>query len=326
MVRFICLSFILLVQACQPVPKYHNLVDTPYATGGSNAWSATWALFFQDDPKSFPDHELPIKKFHPSDLKGDFEAVWIGHATVLVKLGPYLVLTDPVFSERLSPVSWFGPKRFNKLPLNLDELPEIDAVVISHDHQDHLDAKTIEILKNKTKMFYVPLDVMQFLLDWGVPQEKITEMGWWQSKKQGDLEIICTPARHFSGRGIVAYNQTLWSSWVFKYKNRRAFFAGDTGLFPGFKEIGERLGPFDVSLMPIGAYDIYWAGIHMTPEEAVAAHKMLNAKLIIPIHWGTFDLSRHAWDEPIHRFKDEVLKEKIKFFIPLPGEIVHIKE
>lgn len=319
MLHLLVSSLLFLAFSCQPVPKYQNLVDTPYATGGSNAWSATWALFFQDDPLSFPDMEVPYKKLNLAEL-GEFGAVWLGHATVLLKLGPHYVLTDPVFSERLSPVSFAGPKRFHPLPITIDELPMIDAVVISHDHQDHLDQKTIELLIPKVKMFYVPMDVPQFLLDWGVPQEKIAEMAWWQTIKDGELAITCTPARHFSGRGLLAYNQTLWSGWAFDYHAKKVFFGGDTGLFPAFSEIGERLGPFDISLMPIGAYDVYWAGIHMTPEEAVEAHKMVKGNLLLPIHWGTFDLSRHSWDEPIKRLK--AAASGLNYVSPLPGEIV----
>lgn len=326
MVRILCLSFIALAASCQPKPKYYNLVDTPYATGGSNAWSATWALFFEDHPRSFPDHELPIKEINPNDLSGELSVAWIGHSTVLLKLGDKLILTDPNFGSRSSPFSWIGPKRFSKLPLSLDGIPEIDAVVISHDHQDHLDEATIRLLTPKTKMFYVPLDVGSYLLEWDVPKEKIREMNWWDQIKEGELEIICAPSRHFSGRGVLAYNQTLWASWAFKFNQTRVYFSGDTGIFPVFKEIGQRLGPFDLTLLPIGAYDIYWAGIHMTPEEAVEAHMMIDGKMIIPIHWGTFDLSRHAWDEPIIRFKEAATKGNLNFHVPLPGEIVQIKE
>ena len=322
MKHILCSSLVFLAVACQPEPKYQNLVDTPYATGGSNAWTATWSLFFEDDPLSFPNKEPQYKKFSPTDLQGEFAAVWLGHASVLVKMGPYLILTDPVFSERLSPVPYTGPKRFNPLSIEVKDLPLIDAVVISHDHGDHLDTNTIKLLKDKVKMFYVPLDVMPYLLEWGVPLEKIKELGWWQSMKQEELEITCTPARHFSGRGLWAYNQTLWAGWAFKYKNKRFFFGGDTGMFPNFTEIGERLGPFDLTLMPIGAYDIYWAGIHLTPEEAVQAHKMVNGKVLLPIHWGTYDLSRHAWDEPIKRFRDAV--KGVDHVTPLPGEVVNL--
>lgn len=313
---------LLLLWACHPKEKYHNLIDTPYATGGLNAWSATWALFFQDDPRSFPDHELPWKKFQLPELSSDAGVVWLGHNSVLIKLGSHYVLTDPMFAERSSPYAFVGPRRFHPLPVDPKALPVLDAVVVSHDHQDHFDEQTVRDLEPRVKGFYVPLDVGQYLRDWGVPEAKIHEMNWWQTAQIGDLTITCAPSRHFSGRTLFSHNLTLWASWALDWRGRKIFFGGDTGFFPQFKEIGERLGPFELTLMPIGAYDVYWAGIHVTPEEALAAHQLVRGRRMLPIHWGTFDLSRHAWDEPIIRVKKAAKSGEL--VTPLPGEAVNL--
>lgn len=317
------LSILLLaVVGCRPDPKFHNLIETPYATGGTNVWSATWALFFEDDPRSFPDLELPWRRFHPRDFTQDLAVVWLGHNSVLLKLGAHYVLTDPMFAERSSPYSFIGPKRFHPLPVNPQDLPVIDAVVVSHDHQDHFDESTVRALAPRVRGFYVPLEVGQYLREWGIPQEKIFELNWWETKTVGELKITCTPSRHISGRTLFANDLTLWASWAFEWRGRRIFFGGDTGFLPQFKEIGERLGPFELTLMPIGAYDEYWAGIHMTPEESLQAHALVRGQKFLPIHWGTFDLSRHAWDEPLLRLKRAA--GDVPLVLPIPGEVINL--
>lgn len=321
--RFSYVALLLgLVFSCAKPPKFENLVDTPLVTGGVNKLQATWALFFEDDPRSFPDHELPYQKLSLKNLTAEFAAVWLGHSSILLKLKNEFVLLDPVFSERVTPFQWIGPRRAHPLPINVEELPVLSAVVISHDHHDHLDERTIAQLEKRTKRFFVPLEVGAILQSFGVPKEKITELNWWQEASIDGLKFICTPARHFSGRGLVNWNQTLWASWVIEHPAMKIYFGGDTGFFENFREIGDKHGPFDLNLMPIGAYDVLWSAIHVTPEEAVEAHKMLKAKLMLPVHWATFDLSRHAWDEPRDRFVKAA--KDIQYVLPQPGEVVQL--
>jgi L-ascorbate metabolism protein UlaG (beta-lactamase superfamily) len=312
-----------LLYSCTKPPKFENLIDTPLTTGGVNKWEATWALFFEDDPHTFPDKELPIHNLKMSEMQEEFAAVWLGHSSILLKIENEFVLFDPVFGKRVSPFQWIGPIRAHPLPIKVSELPHLSAVVISHDHHDHLDENTVLELNARTEKFFVPLEVGTILRDWGIPSEKIVELNWWQSVTHRGLKISCTPARHFSGRGLINWNQTLWASWVIEHPKLKVFFGGDTGFFETFSEIGKKHGPFDLTLMPIGAYDELWSAIHVSPEESVQAHKMLKGKLFFPIHWATFDLSRHAWDEPKKRFLHAATD--IAYVLPLPGEVVQLK-
>lgn len=246
---------------------------------------------------------------------------WLGHSTLLVEVDGQRILIDPVWGQRASPFTFVGPKRFHEPPLPIEDLPPIDAVVISHDHYDHLDYPSIVALKDRTERFVVPLGVGAHLVYWGIPEEKITELDWWDSTSCGNLELVATPARHFSGRTFVA-DQTLWASWVIKGPNHRVFYSGDTAMHPTFADIGNRYGPFDVTLMESGAYNKNWADVHMGPEQAVQAHQMLKGKLLIPVHWGTFDLALHAWTEPVERLLVAAEAAGIQAVIPRPGETV----
>jgi L-ascorbate metabolism protein UlaG (beta-lactamase superfamily) len=227
----------------------------------------------------------------------------LGHSTIVMELNGEFWLTDPIFSDRASPVQWAGPKRFHPTHINVKDLPQISGIIISHDHYDHLDKNTIKEIHPKVKGFYVPLGVGEHLLDWGVPQEKIHEFDWWQQKKVGVITLVNTPANHFSGRGLNNGNSTLWSSWVIKTPQHTLFFSGDSGYFNGFKEIGERFGPFDLTMMENGAYDKSWQHVHMSPEQSMQAHQDLKGKVMLPIHNGTFDLAFHEWSAPLDRIK-----------------------
>lgn len=310
------LILLFFVQACTKAMEFQNPIDTPVNTGVSK-FRATWALFFEDAPDSRPAGIQPIKPLQVSDFHADFQVAWLGHATTLLKIKDKFFVTDPVLGERVSPFFWIGPTRFHPLPIK--ELPPLEAVIISHDHHDHLDERSLRELNARTKKFITPLKVGQYLVDWGIAREKIIELDWWQSTTLGEVVITCTPARHFSGRGLWGWNQTLWSSWVLKHPERTVYFGGDTGMFEGFKEIGARLGPMDLTLMPIGAYDELWSGIHLFPHEALEAHRMVKGRVIMPVHWGSFDLSRHAWDEPIKKFKEHL--GDTQALIGLPGEV-----
>ena len=222
----------------------------------------------------------------------------LGHSSILLAINGEYWLTDPMFSKRASFVQWAGPKRFHAPPLTVDELPPIKGVVLSHNHYDHLDKLTIKALHDKVDRFFVPLGVDEALLKWGVPEEKITALNWWQSVTVGNVEVVATPAQHFSGRSLTDGNRTLWASWVLLAPDASIFFSGDTGYFDGFKTIGEKYGPFDVTLLETGAYDREWQEVHMLPEQSLQAHRDLRGKLFVPIHNGTFDLGLHDWDDP----------------------------
>jgi len=273
--------------------------------------------------KSLPIEAITDQRF-ATPPEGGIRITWLGHATILIEIDGYRILTDPHFSDRASPFRWVGPKRFQPVPVSLEQLPPLDAIVISHDHYDHLDYDTIRKLAPKAKHFYVPLGVGTHLRSWGIENNKITELDWWQEARLDDaITLAPTPARHFSGRSLFNRNSTLWASWVILGKKHRVYFSGDTGMFSGFKEIGERYGPFDYTLMHIGAYSDEWPAVHMTPEEAVQAHVELGGKVFVPIHWGTFRLAFHDWNEPAERLYIEARKKHLQFVMPLAGQSFH---
>jgi len=254
----------------------------------------------------------------------DLRVTWLGHSTVLVEIDGHRVLTDPVWSKRVTPVPGIGPKRFFLPPLPIEELPPLDAVVISHDHYDHLDRKTIEALKERAPRFVVPLGVGAYLEDWGVDPARIVELDWWEETPVGALTLTATPARHFSGRKITSFYQdhTLWAGWSIAGPRHRVYYSGDTAMFPGFTEIGDRLGPFDLTLMEVGAYDELWPDVHMGPEQAVEAHRMVRGGLMLPVHWGTFNLANHSWTEPAERVLAAAGAAGVSVTLPRPGQIV----
>ena len=219
-------------------------------------------------------------------------------------------------------VQWAGPKRFHPVPVEIEELPELDGVIISHNHYDHLDKAAIQALANRDQDFFVPLGVGDYLVKWGVKRSKIFEFDWHDEKKIRDIAVVSTPARHFSGRGLFDNGKTLWCSWALIGEKYRIYYSGDTGFTPEFNEIGSVHGPFDLTFIKIGAYDALWPDIHLNPEEAVQAHGKLKGKVMVPIHWGTFDLGLHSWYEPPERLVRRAAEEKIKFIIPGIGEIV----
>jgi L-ascorbate metabolism protein UlaG (beta-lactamase superfamily) len=226
-------------------------------------------------------------------------ATWLGHSTVLLEIDGQRVLTDPVWGERASPVTFAGPKRFQPVPVALDALPALDAVVISHDHFDHLDLPTILGLAKLDVPFVTSLGVGAHLEAWGVPADRITELDWWERVElRGGLTISAAPSQHFSGRTLGGRNLTLWSSLVMRGPRHAVFFSGDTGLTPEYGEIRQRLGPFDLVMLEVGAFHPAWGDIHLGPENALQALTLLGGGTFLPVHWGTFNLAMHAWDEP----------------------------
>ncbi|MEU3270638.1 MBL fold metallo-hydrolase [Saccharomonospora sp. NPDC006951] len=249
---------------------------------------------------------------------------WFGHASSLVELEGKRVLIDPVWSDRVSPSRLVGPKRLHPVPHRLDDVPGVDAIIISHDHYDHLDLPTVLALtRAREAPFVVPLGVGAHLRKWRVPDSRIIELDWGDSTTIGDLTITATPAQHFSGRAF-RRNNTLWASWVVAAPGHRVFYSGDTGYFGGFAEIGERYGPFDATLIQIGAYAPGWPDIHMTPEEGVATHLDVRGGVLIPVHWATFNLAPHAWGEPVERAWKEAKAHGVKLAVPRPGERIDV--
>lgn len=250
---------------------------------------------------------------------------WFGHSTVLVELGGVRILTDPHFSERSSPVSWTGPRRFFAPPMQIEALPRIDAVVISHDHFDHLDEGSIRrLVAAGVERFVVPLGIGAHLEMWGVPAEAITELDWWETATVGDATLHCVPSRHSSARSPNGRFRTLWSGWAMTSATRRVFYSGDTSMHEGFEEIGERLGPFDLTMIESGAYNTAWADAHLGPEQAVIAHRAVRGSLMMPVHWATFNLSVHAWIEPAERLLVATEHAGVALVIPQPGQIFEI--
>jgi L-ascorbate metabolism protein UlaG (beta-lactamase superfamily) len=248
---------------------------------------------------------------------------WFGHSTFLVEIEGCRILIDPVWSDRISPVSIAGPKRWYGPLIPLGQLPRIDAVVISHDHYDHLDYPTIRAMKDWNTTFVVPLGVGAHLEYWGIPAERIVELDWWERTRVRGVDLVATPARHISGRTFgIGDSGTLWSGWAFMGKLRRVYYSGDTGLFPGIKDIGDRLGPFDVTLIEAGEYGHWWSDWHLGPEQAVLAHQLVRGHGLIPAHWGLFTLAYHAWTEPIERVLAAAKKAEVIVAAPKPGRTI----
>ncbi|MEU4693845.1 MBL fold metallo-hydrolase [Actinoplanes sp. NPDC023714] len=267
-----------------------------------------------------PPRPVPLVRSRPESADG-LHVTWYGHSSALVEIEGTRVLLDPVWSRRCSPSQLAGPSRLHEPPVALDDLPPIDVVVISHDHYDHLDTATIRKLTGVR--FVVPLGVGAHLERWGVEAGRVVELDWNESTNIGNVALTATPARHFSGRGI-RRDETLWASWVIKGPTRSAFYSGDTGYFDGFAAIGAAHGPFDVTLVQVGAYADTWSDIHMFPEDGVTAHLDVRGGLMIPVHWATFDLAPHRWSEPAERTWREAKARGVDLSIPRPGERIDV--
>ena len=306
---------------------FRNPEATSLATTGST-WS-TLRRWLAGHEQRVPPGRMPIvaltKASFAQPPASGLRVTWLGHSTVLVEIDGARILFDPVWAGRASPSSLIGPKRFHEPPLALDDLPALDAIVASHDHYDHLDRGVVRALARSPEQararFIVPLGVGAHLEQWGVAPARITELDWSESTTLGSLQLTATPARHFSGRGLGDRNHTLWASWSVAGPKHHVFHSGDTGPFPGFVDIGAAHGPFDLTLMKIGAYGDTWPDIHLTPEQAVDAHGKLRGKLLLPIHWGTFNLAFHAWDEPAERVVIAA-GSGTRLIVPRPGESV----
>ena len=277
-------------------------------------------------PGKQPSEPLPTEQ---ADLNNTLDVlknghfVWLGHSTVLMNLGGKTLLTDPVF-HRASPIFLGGAPFAMQHTPTAKQMPALDAVLISHDHYDHLDYRAIQQLDAKTEHFYVPLGVKAHLQRWGVADDKITELDWHESTALEDLTFTLAPSRHFSGRNFTNRNSTLWGAWVIKSPILSVYFNGDSGFGKHFALNGEKYGPFDVAFMENGAYNENWAQIHMMPEESVQAAKIIGAKQVVPIHWAKFDLAYHSWKEPIERFLVEAERQNQAVITPKIGEVFNM--
>jgi L-ascorbate metabolism protein UlaG (beta-lactamase superfamily) len=303
---------------------FTNPVGARTAPSGSMLRFARTYFRKEERVRRAPAGEIPLHTTTLDDLTAPpasgLRLTWMGHSTVLAEIDGPRVLFDPGWGERCSPFSIVGPKRLHRPPVALPELGEADAVVISHDHYDHLDMPTIKALAGTGTRFVVPLGVGAHLERWGVPADRMTELDWHESTRVAGLTLTATPARHFCGRAIRNTQHTLWASWAVAGPEHRVYHSGDTGYFPGFAEIGEAYGPFDATMVQIGAYSEFWPDIHMTPEEGVRAHQDLRGEVMLPIHWGTFNLAPHPWEEPAEGTATAALAAGARIAVPRPGE------
>jgi L-ascorbate metabolism protein UlaG (beta-lactamase superfamily) len=303
--------------------KFLNPVSTEISTGAN--MFKLFRKYYSNKAETIPQKKLgpfktDVERYRERPASG-LRITWLGHSGLFVEIDRKKLLIDPVWSERASFSSFVGPKRFFPVPLSINELPVFDAVIISHDHYDHLDKNLIQKISHHAIPFYCSLGVGKYLEKWGVDSARIKELDWMDKVNIGDdCALTALPARHFSGRSLFNRFETLWSSFVIKTNNHNIYYGADSGWFEGFKEIGSKYGSFDLTMLEIGAYDENWADIHMGPENAVKAHIALNGKLMMPIHWGTFNLALHAWNEPIERLLKSAEDYHVKLFIPKPGE------
>ncbi len=304
-------------------PQYadHHFQNTPAVV------DYDWMVNLRDmrgNQQRVPPGPFPIDTPEISDsVVTGIRATWFGHATVYIEMDGKRIMTDPMLSQYAFPIKIVAPERFNPTPLQAEELPAIDMVTISHDHFDHLDMRSVQLLGEKGAHFFVGIGIKAHLVKWGIAEKQISEMDWWESVKFDDFIIHCTPARHYSGRTGMN-NSTLWSSWLIESPNHTIFHSGDSGYASHFKEIGAQFGPIDVGFIKIGDYglDLGWRDIHMHTEKSVQAAKDIGARLLFPIHWGTFNLSNHDWYEPINLAVAYSQKENVSLVTPKIGQTI----
>jgi len=304
---------------------FHNVHPILPGLRDASVRAPTLTEFLCGGERRVPDHPLPSVDPRPAWLRppaSGLRASWLGHSTVLLEIDGFRILTDPVWGPRASPSRLIGPKRFDPVPLRLRDMPPLDAVVISHDHYDHLDYPTIRELAATPVPFVTSLGVGAHLESWGVPPERVVELDWWESTTVPGTGIVVTaaPSQHFSGRGLRDRNATLWSSMVIRGPRHGVFFSGDTGLTTEYAVIRERLGPFDLVMLEVGAYHPSWGHIHLGPENALEALRLLGGGVFLPVHWGTFALAMHDWDQPAEALLALAPQRDVALLMPRLGE------
>jgi L-ascorbate metabolism protein UlaG (beta-lactamase superfamily) len=307
--------------------QFHNLHFTPQLTDGVTMAGAVKEFFFGKDRRNKPSSPLPSQKtnlFQPG--ADDDLLVWFGHSSYYMQVAGKRFLIDPVLSGHASPVKFTTPAFKGADVYRPDDMPVIDYLLLTHDHYDHLDYDTLIALKGRVKKIITGLGVGAHLRRWGYDEDLITEMDWNEKLELGiGMTLHTVPARHFSGRSLKR-NTSLWLSFVLRSPKLQIFLGGDSGYDTHFRAIGQQFGTFDMAILENGQYNRHWKYIHLMPEETVQAAIDLNAKKILPVHWGKFSLSLHAWDEPIIRITQEAEKKGVAIFHPMIGEIVPLKE
>ncbi len=282
-------------------------------------WASTFLAVASVFPGPLPT-DRPHERWGTPNQSG-LRVTWLGHSTVLLEIDGFRVLTDPVFGERASPVRFAGPKRFHEVPAALDELPPLDLVLLSHDHYDHLCRTTMFALATSSVPIVTSLGVESHLERMGIALERIIELDWHEHHDIGGLRLTATPCQHFSGRGTADRNRTLWSSWVLQTDRHKVFFSGDTGLTDEFATTGQKYGPFDLVMLEVGAFHESWGDIHLGPENALKVFDMLGGGTLLPVHWGTFNLAMHAWDDPAETLVHLAAQTGARVLTPRLGQV-----
>ncbi|MNK09504.1 metal-dependent hydrolase [compost metagenome] len=301
-----------------------NLSPTPMKPDSVSYWDMIVAMIKGNEERT-PKHELPHVTPDFSETTAT-KLIWFGHSSYYLQIDGVKILVDPVFSERTSPISFIGSKNYEGTNfIKVEDFPALDIVLITHDHYDHLDYQSVLKLKDKTQVFITSLGAGTHLEHWGIPVDKIVELAWGEESITNGLKFTAAPARHFTGR-LFKRNQTLWSAFILQGAKHKLYLGGDSGYDAHFKRTGDQYGPFDLAILECGQYNAYWPLIHMFPEQTVQAAQDLNAKVLLPVHWGKFTLAMHTWNEPIIRAVNKAQSENFKITTPLLGEPVILDE
>lgn len=304
--------------------RFENLAETSIDMHFTDLPNLLYQQFFKTEGRQ-PKSPIPIAPFDREAFMAPAaqpKFIWLGHSAVLIRWKDKTMLMDPMLGPDASPIAPFRAKRFSEHTLELiDQFPEIDLLLMTHDHYDHLDLASIKKLKPKTKKWFVALGVGRHLEEWGVPADAITEFDWWDQQSFAGLDIHFTPSRHFSGRGMTDRAKSLWGGWAFIHDDFKLYWSGDGGYGDHFKEVGQRFGPFDLAFMECGQYNELWHQIHMYPEESVQAAKDAGVKVAVPVHWCGFALSLHTWKDPVQRFTAEAKNQHLPLLTPTLGSL-----